>query len=590
MAGATRLMMAVRRVRNRVEPSKTRDRQEVPSRQFTVLAQDPAVKGRGGRPLMTRVSVPAERLEAGPKGHRIHVIDYDASTDTYYKPRQTKLGVDVYENVTDLDRLLADPQFHQQNVYAIAMATLGEFQVALGRSVSWGFDSRAHHLKIAPHAFADANAYYSRDSESLCFGYFAGETRRTVFTCLSHDIVAHETSHALLDGLRNSYLYPSHVDQAAFHEGFSDIVALLSVLKSTELLEHALATVTDRRNLITSASLARASLANNVLLKLAEEFGREVSFVRGDALRHSVTLVPSPDHLGKDEFQEPHRRGEILVGAVMGGFLSVWERRLDPLGRARKLALNRTVVAEEGATAAKQLLRIVIRALDYLPSVDMTFGDYLSALLTADQQLVPDDSRYHYRDVLRHAFAGFGIHPSANVNSDGVWDPPPASKPLSYVGLHLEALQRDPTAAFRFIWENQKSLGIDPDAFTRVISLRPCSRVSDDGHALRETLVEYVQSLQVFAYELAGMGIRKPDGLSGQTPMRLFGGGTLIFNEFGQLKFHIATGVRSRLQSKRLANLYERGAFNRDESRFASFAELHRRRMTARLQSVGEQW
>ena len=100
------------------------------------------------------------------------------------------------------------------------MATLAEFQTALGRPVSWGFASPAHQLKIAPHAFADANAYYSRESESLSFGYFTGDSGANVFTCLSHDIVAHETAHALLDGLRAFFLRPSHADQAAFHEGF----------------------------------------------------------------------------------------------------------------------------------------------------------------------------------------------------------------------------------------------------------------------------------------------------------------------------------------------------------------------------------
>lgn len=563
---------------------------DVPTRQFTVLAQDPTVTRAGGLALTTLVTVPAERLEGGPKGHRVHVIDYDASTDTYYKPRSKNPDSDPYLGKSNLDALVGDPLFHQQNVYAIAMATLGEFEIALGRPVDWGFDSPAHQLKIAPHAFADANAYYSRDSESLCFGYFTGESKRTVYTCLSHDIVAHETCHALLDGLRNFYIYPSHVDQAAFHEGFSDIVALLSVLKSTELLEQSLATVTDRSNLIRSASLTRDALENNVLFRLAEEFGRELEFVRGNALRHSVKLKPSPDHLGKDEFQESHRRGEILVAAVLRSFLSIWEQRLDALGRDRGLALNRTVLAQEGAAAARQLLRIVIRALDYMPPVDMTFPDFLSGLLTADRELVPDDSRYHYRNAIRSDFLSFGISPAVNAKGDGIWDPPPPDKTLTYDGLHFESMRSDPNAAFRFIWENQSALGVDPDAFTRVISMRPCVRVSRDGSVLRESLVEYVQTLQVQAYELARMGIPKPAALSGQTTIRLYGGGTLIFNEFGQLKFHIGTGVRSKLQGERLVHLFERGAFNREETRLTSFAQLHRRRMSARLQSPRERW
>lgn len=578
------------RVSHRGE-SIIQDRVDVPTRQFTVLAQDPALKGTNGKPLLTKVTVPAERLEAGPKGHRVHVIDYDAATNLYYKARSTDLYTDPYaKDLPDADTIANDPYFHQQNVYAIAMATLGEFQMALGRPISWGFKSPAPQLKIAPHAFPEANAYYSRDSESLCFGYFPDARGRTIFTCLSHDIVAHETTHALLDGLRSYYLYPSHADQAAFHEGFSDIVALLSVLKSSELVAHSLARISDTRNLIRSASLSSDNLKENVLIKLAEEFGEELSSVRGDALRHSVKLPPRQDYLERDSFSEPHRRGEVLAAAMMNAFLTVWESRLDPLGRDRKLALSRGVVADEGATAAKHLLRIAIRALDYLPPVDMTFASYLSALLTADAQLYPDDTRYRYRQALFDAFERYGIDPASNPKGDGIWDPPPSEKALTYSGLNFEALQRDPTVAFRFIWENQKSLDVDPDAFTRVISMRPCVRVSNDGLTLRETLVEYVQSLKVFAYELKGMDIRAPKGLPGNTPITLYGGGTLVFDEFGRLKFHIGTGVRSGRQSERLDSLYIRGAFNRDESQFMSFADAHRKRMTARIQKPGEQW
>jgi hypothetical protein len=567
-----------------------RVQQDAPTRSWTVLAQDPAILGPGGKALTTRVVVPAERLEAGPKGHRIHVIDFDAARDTYYTPRQSSLYDDPYEHVTDIDRLVREPHFHQQNVYAITMATLCEFQGALGRPVGWGFDSPAHQLKVAPHAFADANAYYSRESESLNFGYFTGRSGRTVFTCLSHDIVAHETAHALLDGLRRHFLRPSHVDQAAFHEGFADLVALFSVFKASEWIELGLTGLTRRGNLIRAADLDFDSLKNNVLFKLAKQFGREQSFVRADALRHSIDLDPSPVWLAHPSFQEPHTRGEILVAAMTRAFLEVWCRRLKRLGVDRNLPLNRAVVADEASTAAGQLLRVAIRALDYLPPVDMTFDDYLSALLTADMQLYPDDSRYSYRTTLRDCFAAFGITPANEGREDGAWDPPCEDVRFDYQGLHFESLQRDPNTLFRFIWENRETLGIDRDAFTRVTCVRPCTRVSNEGFVLRETVVEYVQTLRVFARELSDIGIKRPKGLSGQTFVPLYGGGTLIFDEFGRVKFHIGTGVRSSRQSQRIQSLYDRGAFNRDTEERAHFAGLHRLRMLRRAGYPEEQW
>src|SRR6266496_3602671 len=186
------------------------------SRTLTVIAQDPSVKFRG-QVLTTELTVPAEELLAGPCGYRVNVIDYDASTDTLYKPMIYGRSLDgKYEDPFAFkqsgrssvkarrlhhQRRLEDPRFHAQNVYAIVMRTLAQFEFALGRRCAWGFDG--HQIHIVPHAFADANAFYSRDDRAIFFGYFMGSNGKLVFTCLSHDVVAHETTHALLDGLRN---------------------------------------------------------------------------------------------------------------------------------------------------------------------------------------------------------------------------------------------------------------------------------------------------------------------------------------------------------------------------------------------------
>ena len=63
-----------------------------------------------------------------------------------------------------------DPRFHAQNVYAIVMRTLAQFEFALGRRCPGA--AAAIRSNVAPHAFADANAFYSRDDRAIFFGYF----------------------------------------------------------------------------------------------------------------------------------------------------------------------------------------------------------------------------------------------------------------------------------------------------------------------------------------------------------------------------------------------------------------------------------
>jgi hypothetical protein len=190
------------------------------TRELTVFAQDPSVRDARGRIIRATVTVPAEDLDRGPRGYRVHCIDFDATTNTYYRTGISN-EKDLFKDKTDRE-LLEDPNFHCQNVYALVMHTLARFEYALGRRVSWGF--YGHQLKVSPHAFREANAFYSEKDHSLMFGYVPNG-RSTVYTCLSHDVVVHETTHALIDGLRTRYTDPSSADQAAIHEGFDSAVS-----------------------------------------------------------------------------------------------------------------------------------------------------------------------------------------------------------------------------------------------------------------------------------------------------------------------------------------------------------------------------
>jgi hypothetical protein len=326
-----------------------------------------------------------------------------------------------------------NPAFHQQTVYAIAMKTIEHFEHALGRPVQWRpkinpqdekDDSQfVQRLKVHPHALHQANAYYSPQEVALLFGYFQAAADdpgdhvpgSTVYACLSHDIVAHETTHAILDGMHRRFNEASNPDVLALHEAFADIVALMQHFTIPEILENEIGRT--RGNLE----------AESILGSLAVQFGRATGG-RG-ALRDAIgtldengkwmRLKADPSALQKETM--PHARGALLVAAVFDAFLAIYEGRIAdllriytggtgvlPSGSIHPDLVRR--LAGEASKSAQHVLNMCIRALDYVPPVDVTFGEYLRGLITADFDLVEDD-RYDYRVAFVEAFRKRGIYP-----------------------------------------------------------------------------------------------------------------------------------------------------------------------------------
>lgn len=545
--------------------------------ELTVVAQDPSVKV-AGRVITAPVKILAEHLLPGPLGHRIRVVDYDATKRTLRGPGPLVQSDDL--TVTDRfadasDRtLVSDPDFHAQNVFAIAASTLDHFESALGRRVPWSF--REHQLYLVPHAFEEANAFYSEEDHAVFFGYFEDVDGKTAYSALSHDIVAHETTHAILDGLRARYELPGLPDQPAFHEAFADIVALLSVFSLKGVVENLLGTGSEGVR-IKSASVTDARLRQTALVRLAEQLGESARGTR-TGLRDSVNLPVGAAWKDLDEFREPHRRGEVLVAAVMQALLHIWTGRLEAI--TTDPTVDRARVAEEGAKAADHLLHMAIRAVDYCPPLEFEFADFLDALLVADQEMDPDDA-LGYRTAVEHAFNEYGIERPETSTIDVLHDR------LVYSGFNYTSLRSSPDEVFRFIWENRATLRLDPTMYTFVENVRPSTRVGPDGFVVNEVLVDYVQSLRGRPADIAkrlGSRFELPASLPADKEIQIWGGGVLIFDQFGRAKLHQRKAIDEPLrQSARLRYLAEEGlrdrqgrvGFSLGVGSGRRFAELH---------------
>lgn len=423
-----------------------------PERRLRIFALDPSIGNRLASCSVNETvltlpwdDTPESPLLPGPVGEYLEVIDVDPASRKVYEP----------VNLNDPFLLAQDgwapsegnPQFHQQMVYAVSMATIRHFERALGRRMLWANHKvpkpggppgaidvqEVRRLRIYPHALRTANAYYSPDKVALLFGYFPAASRDSdatapgsmVFACLSSDIIAHEMSHALLDGLQRHFQEASNPDVPAFHEGFADIVALLQHFSMTELVRFEIAR-------------ARGDLsAAGLLGGLAQQFGEGMS--RSAPLRNYLPVVGAPRYA---DTEDAHARGSILVFAVYEAFLGIVARRTADLIR---IATGGTGILPDGALhpdlverltietckSAGHMLHACIRALDYCPSVDITFGDYLRALITADLDFVEDDA-WHYRVAIVEAFRNRGILPRdvRTISQESLaWNSPEDSTP-----------------------------------------------------------------------------------------------------------------------------------------------------------------
>jgi hypothetical protein len=557
---------------------------------MTVLAQDPSVVDDGG-PVRAAIPVPADRLQRGPRGHRFHVVDVHVRTGEAAEPVILHSGSPwtyrdrwTAERHPDASTLVADREFRAQNVYAVAAHTLALFEQHLGRPVPW--QSGFPQLFLVPKAMIDTNASYSREHNAVLFGYMTATLGRpALYTALSYDVIAHEVSHAVLDGLRPRFTEPGLPDQLAFHEALADLMAMLSVFTLDGVAEHLLDPQGTGRVALDAEPApadpqerlaARAEKLKPLpLLGLAEQVGARGAG-RGApdphaALRRSVKL-PAGDWWKRDPaFAKPHRRAEVLVAAFLQAFVAIWVGRLEPLRSDGGLDADR--VAEEGVKSARHLLGMVLRALDYLPPVELEFADIVDAILTADQRLTPNDD-HHYRDTLRTTFESFGIkapnHPI--VDEDRVVAPARRSRAqtvhppdpdtdgalgLRYEHLNLVALRTSPEAVYQFIWNNAAVLDIDVRLATRVERVLSSTRVGPNGLVVTEILADYVQSLRTTAADLPP-GLRAPAGMSPDTVVELWGGGVLVFDQFGRFRLHQRQPILDLdRQNRRLEHLFD---------------------------------
>jgi hypothetical protein len=530
-------------------------------RPLRVYTLDPAaLKCEGATAVL---QVPYEPLEPGPKGCVFEVEALD------WEKRVTAVDLDNSRMLIGqgLAPSPSNAQFHQQMVYAVCASVYAVFRAALGRRVAWGFDRKDEkgitRLKLRPHAGEEgANAAYDRNAGEIRFGFFAAPEgppkgrhvpHGPVFTCLSHDIIVHELAHALIDGMRSHFLFPTGPDVLGFHEGFADLTAILQHFTYRQVLE---SEIRKSGNRLENATL---------LLGIANAFGLSVGKEGG--LRNAA----GREGIYSAELQ-PHDMGAILSRAVFDAFRVVYVRKTaryislvtNGVGHPSAATLPSalvTVLSEQASKLASQFLSMCVRAIDYCPPVDITLGEFLRALITADRDLVPDDP-WAYREALIDAFAARGIYPEnvLHLSEDALlWQPLPCQLPcverLSFGQLRFAGdpaspanpteLKKQACALGQVVTSpgNYTLFGLaapwdrrlDGDRVTLpcVQSIRTSRRVGPDGQVVFDLVAEVTQTRFV------------RDLITG-SESEFVGGSTLILGPNGEFRYALTKSILNR--------------------------------------------
>jgi hypothetical protein len=275
-------------------------------------------------------------------------------------------------------------QFDAVHSFAVVRLTLTMYQRVLSRAEqgaplpwAWNSSNNTAPLEVFPHGLPNVmNAYYSRHDRALKFGHFvpSGTTAR-VYTCRSFDIVAHETGHAVLDGLKPQWILNSAPPQTGgLHESFGDLTAIFLALSQFDQVEAVIAQT-------------KADLHDKTFLAdMAEQFG--LALGRPNGLRNADN-----DLKLSETGNEVHAISQVFTGAIYDILADAFAFERAPGLRDDAAVLH---------NVAGYLCSLVLRALVAAPDANATYADVVNHMLHIAQQ---DGKPVDYANFIRNRFA-----------------------------------------------------------------------------------------------------------------------------------------------------------------------------------------
>jgi hypothetical protein len=380
-----------------------------------VLIQDPVVAGETeARSIVHPVVIKDSKgFTEGPTCRRVAIVDLDFTTGRLRPPAKFNPRGSPYKNIAiyevaiptkkgtggvawarstekgleigKLGSLPLDDPFMKVSVFGTVLRTLTLLQdpAVLGKEIPWAFAGK--QLLVVPRAAELDNAFYHRESHSLQFYYGTGPDGQTVYSGLSQDIVAHETTHAIIDGIAPDLYDAVSPESLAIHEGLADLTAGLLSMRNREL-------TSKPGKPIAIEKFEQSSRFS----KIAEEFGRWRG--HGEALRdicNTKSLDTDAETDRRIDSSSPHSTSQVLSGLMFAVFRSLFATAMRNPAIKRK-AVRIGSAESEGlryrlAYASNRTLGLAFRGLDWLPPGDASFADLVAAIIAADREYFPQE-------------------------------------------------------------------------------------------------------------------------------------------------------------------------------------------------------
>ncbi len=237
------------------------------------------------------------------------------------------------------------------------------------------------------------NGRYRREQKAIVFYHSSDPKMGTVYTGASNDVAAHETGHAILDGIRPNYYTSLTPEPCAFHESFGDMLSIHTSLANERVLDQVVAQ--------TNGDLKKPNIAALIAEQMGIAANTEDGFnaTGGDYLRdanNSFTYTDPFKLVEKGPLTELHSNRH--------NFSRVWTgAHYDLLALMSKQNMDNHMEPKQAiAQANTELLKMLANMLKEAPQADFTFPQMAEAFLKSDAKY----GGGKHLEQIREAFSG----------------------------------------------------------------------------------------------------------------------------------------------------------------------------------------